>query len=117
MYKLWFAHPNVEQIIYWNLVDGYAHGTTPGDMSAGENQYYGGLLRFDMSPKPAYYTLKKLLTETWHTEETLSSDENGVASFRGFYGEYTVEVEIDGVKTTHTVNLSKGADNNFTIEG
>ena len=85
-------------------------------MTSGENQYYGGLLRFDMSPKPAYYTLKRLLEEEWHTEETVFSDANGVASFRGFYGEYTVEVEIDGVKTTNTVNLSKGAENNFTIE-
>lgn len=116
VYTMWFAHPNVEQIIYWNVIDGYAHGTTPGDMTAGENQYYGGLLRFDMTPKPAYHTLKHLLEEEWHTEETVTSDENGVASFRGFYGEYTVEVEIDGVKTTHTVNLSKGAENGFTLE-
>lgn len=116
VYKLWFAHPNVEQIIYWNVIDGYAHGTTPGDMSAGENQYYGGLLRFDMTPKPAYYTLKRLLKEEWHTEETLTTDNSGVVSFRGFYGEYTVEIEIDGVKTTHKVDLSKGADNQFTIE-
>ncbi|MBE6680327.1 MAG: hypothetical protein E7598_07395, partial [Ruminococcaceae bacterium] len=116
VYKLWFAHPNVEQIIYWNVIDGYAHGTTPGDMSAGENQYYGGLLRFDMTPKPAYYTLKRLLDEEWHTEATVTSDESGIASFRGFYGEYTVEVEIDGVKTTHTIDLSKGADNVFIIE-
>lgn len=116
VYKLWFAHPNVEQIVYWNVIDGYAHGTTPGDMSAGENQYYGGLLRFDMSPKPAYYTLKRLLDEEWHTEETVVSDENGAASFRGFYGEYTVEVAVNGVTTTHTVNLAKGAKNEFTIE-
>ena len=125
LYTLWFAHPNVEQIIYWNLVDGYAHlwssdpdeiAASQGNMTVGENQYYGGLLRFDMTPKPAYYTLKRLLDEEWHTEETVTSDENGVASFRGFYGEYTVEVEVDGVKTTHTVNLSKGADNGFTIE-
>ena len=26
------------------------------------------------------------------------------------------KVEIDGVKTTHTVNLSKGAENGFTLE-
>ena len=117
MYTLWFAHPNVEQIVYWNVIDGYANGATPGDMTAGENQYYGGLLRFDMSPKPAYYTLKRLLEEEWHTEETLTSNESGVASFCGFYGEYTVEIEIDGTVTTHTVNLSKNGENNFTIEG
>ena len=29
MYTLWFSHPNMEQIIYWNLVDGYAHVWDP----------------------------------------------------------------------------------------
>lgn len=27
--RIWFAHPNVEQIIYWNLVDGYATPPSP----------------------------------------------------------------------------------------
>lgn len=116
LYTVWFAHPSVEQIVYWNVIDGYAHGTTPGDMTAGENQYYGGLLRFDMTPKPAYYTLKRLLEEEWHTEETLTSDASGVAAFRGFYGEYTVEVEVDGVTTTHAIHLTKNTENGFTLE-
>ena len=62
LYYIWFSHPSVEQIIYWNLVDGYAYVTksdpktiraTQGDMTIGENYYHGGLLRFDLSPKPA----------------------------------------------------------------
>ncbi|MDD4369438.1 MAG: endo-1,4-beta-xylanase, partial [Oscillospiraceae bacterium] len=45
-YSIWFSHPAMEAIIYWNLVDGYAAWTEPGDISSGENLYYGGLLRF-----------------------------------------------------------------------
>lgn len=93
LYSMWFSYSNTQQIIYWNLVDGYAYGTTPGDMSSGENYYRGGLLRFDMSEKPAYKRLKQLITQTWSTEETISAN-CGKASFRGFYGQY--EVTADG---------------------
>ena len=43
LYSIWFSHPKVEQIIYWNLVDGYAHVPDPekikdsqGNMTVGE---------------------------------------------------------------------------------
>jgi GH35 family endo-1,4-beta-xylanase len=97
LYRVWFSHPSMEQIIYWNLVDGYAYVENPtpeairwsqGNMSVGENVYYGGLLRFDLSPKPAYYAIKDLITKEWHTELEVETDENGYARFRGFYGDY-----------------------------
>lgn len=121
LYSVWFSHPNVEQIIYWNLVDGYAHLWDPdpdkirasqGDMSLGENYYYGGLLRFDMSPKPAYFKLKELLQEKWHTEAKAVTDADGYTAFRGFYGTY--DVEING-KTVAEIALSKKTDNEFII--
>ena len=124
LYSIWFSHPNVEQIIYWNLVDGYAHLWDPdpekikasqGDMTIGENYYYGGLLRFDMSPKPAYNKIKELLKERWHTKAVLVTDENGNADFRGFYGDYAIEIETNGAVETKTVKLSKNGENNFTL--
>jgi len=124
LYSIWFSHPNTEQIIYWNLVDGYAHLWDPdpekirasqGDMTIGENYYYGGLLRFDLSPKPAYYKIKELLTKKWHTEAELVSDKYGKADFRGFYGDYTAKIEKDAVVETKTVSLSKKGENNFVI--
>lgn len=100
LYSLWFSYPNVEQIIYWNLADGYAAFTTPGNMTDGENYYRGGLLRFDMSEKPAYRRLRHLIKEVWTTEEELTADESGQVSFRGFYGEY--EVTVGGkTRTVH----------------
>ena len=121
LYSVWFSHPNVEQIIYWNLVDGYAHLWDPdpdkirasqGDMTLGENYYYGGLLRFDMSQKPAYFKLKELLQEKWHTEAEAVTDTDGCTSFRGFYGTYNIE--IDG-KTVTEIDLSKKGNNKFII--
>ena len=122
LYSVWFSHPNVEQIIYWNLVDGYAHLWDPdpekirasqGNMSLGENYYYGGLLRFDMSPKPAYLKLKELLQEKWHTEAEAVTDSEGRTEFRGLFGKY--DVEINGVKTAAEIDLSKKSANEFVI--
>ena len=103
LYSLWFSYPNMEQVIYWNLADGYASAPTPGNMEEGENYYRGGLLRFDMSEKPAYKRLKHLIKEVWTTNETLSVNENGEVSFRGFYGEY----EVSAGGKTYTVNFDK----------
>lgn len=124
LYSIWFSHPNVEQIIYWNLVDGYAHVWDPdlekikasqGNMSLGENYFYGGLLRFDLSPKPAYYTIKNLIQNVWHTEETLVTSEKGTCSFRGFYGEYELEFDEDGKTMKKTVFLSSKDDNEIKV--
>ena len=114
----------MEQIIYWNLVDGYAHLWDPdpekikasqGDMSLGENYYYGGLLRFDLSPKPSYYKIKELIKERWHTEAELVTDECGNADFRGFYGDYDIEIETDAGCEKKSAQLSKKCENHIRI--
>ena len=115
LYSIWFSHPNMEQIVYWNLPDGYAAFAPQGDMTAGENYFYGGLFRFDMTPKPAYYAIKNLITKTWHTEEEITSDENGKASFKGFYGKYDVELEVDGRKETREISFCKKSPKSFEI--
>ncbi|MBE5752632.1 MAG: hypothetical protein E7343_01015 [Clostridiales bacterium] len=92
LYSLWFSHPSVEKIIYWNLVDGYAF-VDPNDTSGGENYYKGGLFRYDMSEKPAFKRLRKLIKEVWTTDEILMVDKNGEVNFRGFYGNYEIVVE------------------------
>lgn len=99
LYRVWFSHPAVEAIIYWNLTDGYAAFAAPGDMSAGENRYYAGLLRHDLSEKPAFQTLRRLFQETWHTDVTLTTDAAGQAEFRGFYGDYAAELTLPGAST------------------
>ena len=124
LYSLWFSHPKVEQIVYWNLIDGYAHLWDPdpekikasqGDMTIGENYYHGGLLRFDLSPKPAYFKIKELTQNAWHTELFATSDENGSFDFRGFYGKYDLEITKDGKTVTKEIDLSSKKDNNTVI--
>lgn len=115
LYRIWFSHPAMQAIIYWNLVDGYAHRAEPGDMTAGENVYWGGLVNFDMTPKKAYYKLMDLVHKEWKTEGEAQSDKNGKFSFRGFYGDYDVEIIAGDRKFTKSISLSKYNKNNITI--
>ncbi len=96
LYRLWFSHPSVSSIVWWNLADGYAF-VNPNQ---NEDYYSGGLLNHDFSKKPAYDVLDRLINEEWHTEATLRSDENGQVDFRGFYGNY--EVTANGKTTLHS---------------
>lgn len=88
LYSIWFSHPLMHDIVYWNIPDGYAYDDGKGTWN--ENQCRGGLWHHDLTPKKSALRLKKLINEVWHTEEELTTDENGYANFRGFYGEYTV---------------------------
>lgn len=101
LYKTWFATENMKSIVWWNLADGYA-AYAPLGSNEGENRCGGGLIRFDMSEKPAYKVLDRLINQEWRTifEKTV---EGNKISFRGFYGEY--EITVDG--KTYTVNLDE----------
>lgn len=111
LYEIWFSHEAVEAAIYWNLVDGYAFNAVRGDMKAGENYFYGGLLRFDLSEKPAFTALRKLFHEKWITNTEAATDDSGYTSFRGFYGEY--EIEVKG--KTQSIKATKNGPNEFEI--
>ncbi len=124
LYPIWFSHPNMEQIIYWNLVDGYAHVSNPdpikiresqGNMTLGENYYHGGLLRFDMSEKPAYRVIRDLIKKEWHTEAERMTNENGSCTFRGFYGNYDVEIATENGTVTRTITLSSKSKNEISV--
>ncbi len=88
VYTLLFSHPSVEAITWWNLTDAHAWMQAPA-----------GLLDKNMSPKPAYNVLKKLITRDWRTTVGLKTDFKGIASFRGFHGRYELTITLpDGRK-------------------
>ncbi|MCQ2426793.1 MAG: endo-1,4-beta-xylanase [Clostridia bacterium] len=103
LYRIWFATPNMKSIVWWNLVDGYA-AYAPHGVGVGENKYGGGLLRYDLSEKPAYKVLDKLINNEWHTE--IDDKCSGTDySFRGFYGDYVIETEEESGHRTHRVSF------------
>ena len=67
--------PSTPAITWWDFYDGCWLGAP------------SGLLREDMSPKPAYVELKKLIKDKWWTgPQKLKTDAQGRATFRGFLG-------------------------------
>lgn len=84
-YTMLFSHPAVEAITWWDFADLYSWKQAPA-----------GFLRRDMSPKPAYDELLRLVKGRWWTKATLHTDDAGTARLRGFRGQYRVEVLRDG---------------------
>ena len=102
IYSVFFSHPSMQDIVYWNAPDGYAYDDGTGNWN--ENKCRGGLLHHDMTPKKSALRLKKLVNEVWHTDLDLITDENGYVELRGFYGNYTVT----GTNFTAELGIHKG---------
>lgn len=102
-YRTVFAHPDVQEISWWDFADAGAY--LPG----------GGLLRSDLSTKPAYERIKDLITNVWHTSDTRLTDTAGSFGFRGFYGSYDVTVTWNGRQTKASLVLEEGHANQWTI--
>lgn len=96
-YRVCFAHPAVTAITWWDLCD--AGSWLPG----------GGMLRKDLSPKPVYTDLMKLLHGQWQTHAAGSCDEAGRYSFRGFLGSYRVTVQHGGKSVAKDFYLTRQA--------
>ena len=116
LFKLWFSHRAMNGIVWWNLVDLTASEAPLGDETAGENQHRGGLLNLDLSPKPAYNTLKRLIHEEWQTNPEFEYQEGAPNMFRGFYGLYDVTVKTSNGSSTHRVNFSRDTLKRFLLK-
>ncbi len=81
MYRILFAHPQVEAITGWDFADGAWLGAP------------SGVIRRDNSEKPAYRMLKKLIRKEWWTDCQLTTDENGYALLDGVRGDYLISCE------------------------
>lgn len=107
LYRLWFSHPKVEAIIWWNLPDGTA--------AKGENKWGGGLLREDFTPKPSWSALEGLIRKEWVTRVRQSTGPETKARVRGFYGEYQLNARHQGRSVNQTLHISKSSPNEFVV--
>jgi hypothetical protein len=81
VYTVLLSHPKVEGITWWDFSDRSAWLGAPA-----------GLLGKDMTPRPAYEVLLKLIKGEWWTGEVrATTDAAGRVSFRGFLGTYAVD--------------------------
>jgi GH35 family endo-1,4-beta-xylanase len=93
-YTLLFARREIEGITWWCPVDGRL-AYIPG----------GGLLREDLTPKPAYQALRQWVAR--HTTSgTKQTDDQGRAVIRGYAGDYelTVGSGAMGRRLTHAIH-------------
>jgi endo-1,4-beta-xylanase len=97
-YSVLFSHPAVEAITWWDFTDQNAWQQAPA-----------GLVREDMSPKPAYEELTCLIKGKWWTQTEAAINAEGNARFRGFLGDYEVSTIVDGRKITGAFRLEKTA--------
>ena len=109
--KICFDHPHPPTDYFFNHSDAVISPSVPLP-PLGEGAYCrGGLWHRDMTPKKAAVTLQKLFNEEWHTDLELTTDENGCVTFRGFYGDYSAD--IDG--SEYSFGIHKDKDNTYML--
>lgn len=108
VYRLFFSHPNMEMINYWNLPDGYAYET--------ENNSMAALLHKDLTPKPAFEVLQNLIRKEWWTTVQQNSGQSSSLKVQGFYGDYQLTATHAGKTIQRKIHLTKGGMNEFAIQ-
>ncbi|MBD9009071.1 MAG: hypothetical protein EGR16_01870 [Clostridiales bacterium] len=106
LYKVCFSHPSVTGITWWNMPDDGV--LTTKRVAFDENLPSTGLIDGDYNEKAAYKALNKLINTEWTTELTVPAVD-GIAAFRGFFGEYDITVHFGNKTVKKTVKLKKGA--------
>lgn len=99
LYRLWFSHPSVMGITWWNVADG---GAAPGEPS------FSGIYDKNLKPKPVHYVLDSLINHDWKTNISVKADKDGAIRFRGFKGNYKLSwVDDSGQKQIAEFYLGK----------
>jgi GH35 family endo-1,4-beta-xylanase len=102
-YTVFFSHPAVSAITYWNFYRAWQPGS--------------GFLRDDFTLKPLYFVVRDLIHREWKTRVCLRTGADGVVEFRGFPGDYRVWVTgPSGKKEEFTVSVRCGTPNAFVLQ-
>lgn len=104
-YTMLFSHPSVQAITWWDLSD---YGALQGAPA--------GLLRADMTKKPAYNRLLNLVRNIWWTRGNIYTGDDGTARLRGFYGAYKLTIEKEGKRVEAELHLARGLDNKLKVK-
>jgi endo-1,4-beta-xylanase len=104
-YMMVFAHPATQALTWWDFSD---LGAWQGAAA--------GLVRADMSAKPAYERLLELIKGQWWTKIRGTTGEQGEFAGRAFFGRHRVEVELPGGrKCTRELDWQRGQANRFEL--
>ncbi len=107
-YRLWFSHPSVEAIIWWNMVDGTA--------VKNEDKWNGGLLNNDFSPKPSHTALNDLINKEWKTNLNTVVSGDSKYSFRGFYGDYLIRIKQGKKIIENKIKFNREGEKTISVQ-
>ncbi len=112
LYRLWFSHPAMSSIVWWNIVNNTS-------CSCFEEKFEAGIIKRDFTPRRAYNTLKRLIKEEWHTALNIVYEQEKINKFHGFYGDYDLVIRTDKGCFDRKIKLSRDSYNIFeiTLEG
>jgi GH35 family endo-1,4-beta-xylanase len=103
-YTLLFSHQSVRAITWWDFSDDRAWLGAPS-----------GLLRRDMTPKPAYDKLIYLIRQKWWTKAAGKTDASGSYQTRAFIGSYRIKVIARGKTRTVSAEVMKNEDGDTAV--
>jgi endo-1,4-beta-xylanase len=104
-YTVLFSNPAVEAITWWDFTDQNAWQAAPA-----------GLVRDDMTPKPAYEQLHGLIKGKWWTNAQAETGPNGQATLQGFYGQYKMDATLGGRRLTGEFSLEKSTGTPLSVQ-
>ncbi len=96
-YTAAFAHRQVASLTWWDLSDRFAWQNAPA-----------GLVRADLSPKPAYDVLDDLLNHRWRTDASGRTDAAGRVRARVFFGTHRIVARAEGREVACRVHVARG---------
>jgi len=100
-----FAHPAVEAITWWDFSDYHSW-----------QRAAAGFLRKDMSPKPVYEELLRLVKKQWWSRKEFTTDEKGQAALRLFGGKHRLNFTLpNGEKMTRDISWQRKTSNAVQI--
>lgn len=96
---IFFSHPLARTFQMWGFWD--------------DEHWRGNAALFDAdwNLKPSGEVWYDLVFNQWWTDEQLATAEDGIASLRGFLGEYEIEVAYEGHTTTVSATLDPSGSN------
>ncbi|MBE7047332.1 MAG: hypothetical protein E7396_07960 [Ruminococcaceae bacterium] len=99
-----FAEEMMDGFLMWGYCD--------GPNASANRPFYDT----EWNLKPAGLVYQDLVYNKWWTRDAkATTDKNGVATIRGFYGDYDVTVTANGKTVTDMVAFHKGYDNELEI--